>query len=179
MYNNPYNPYGGWQPNNQYSQPLQDNLNMYRQPYQPQQLNPPQAPTAPIQGQGAQTGGIIWVRGEEGAKAYLVAPGQSVQLFDTESDTFYIAANDISGMPLPLRIFDYKERTSHPSKSGAAVQPQQAQEFVPLEQYQQLAQQCAAMQEQLQLLAQKVDSINQPSVKSAKAKSETEVANNG
>lgn len=162
MYN-PYNPYGGWQPNNQYSQPVPDNLAMYRQPYQqPQQPNPPQAPTAPMQTQTPSAGGIIWVRGEEGAKAYLVAPGQSVQLFDTEGSTFYIASTDTSGMPLPLRIFDFTERVPQQQKMSTAVQPQAAQEYVPLEQYQQLAQQFTAMQEQLQRLSQQVEVLKQP-----------------
>ena len=30
---------------------------------------------------------------------------------DSESNSFYIKSCDASGMPLPLRIFDYKERT--------------------------------------------------------------------
>lgn len=59
-----------------------------------------------------QQNGIIWVQGEAGAKSYLVAPGQSVLLMDSEDSTFYIKSTDSSGMPLPLRIFDYTERNS-------------------------------------------------------------------
>ena len=51
-----------------------------------------------------------WVQGIAGAKAFLVAPGNSVPLFDSEGNSFYIKAVDKSGMPLPLRIFDYHER---------------------------------------------------------------------
>ncbi len=32
-------------------------------------------------------------------------------LMDSESSSFYIKSTDASGMPLPLRVFDYKERT--------------------------------------------------------------------
>lgn len=32
-------------------------------------------------------------------------------LMDSESSVFYIKTVDASGMPLPLRIFDYSERT--------------------------------------------------------------------
>ena len=32
-------------------------------------------------------------------------------LMDSESNTFYIKSSDNSGMPMPLRIFDYTERT--------------------------------------------------------------------
>jgi len=65
--------------------------------------------------------GILWVQGEAGAKSWAVAPGKSVMLMDSESNTFYIKSSDNSGMPMPLRIFDYKERTTQ------QTQPQVAQ----------------------------------------------------
>lgn len=60
--------------------------------------------------QQSERGGIIWVQGEAGAKSYLVAPNQSVMLMDSEKSCFYIKSADASGMPLPLRTFDYSER---------------------------------------------------------------------
>ena len=57
-----------------------------------------------------QQNGIQWVQGIEAAKSYAVAPGQSALLMDSESNTFYIKSCDQSGMPMPLRIFDYAER---------------------------------------------------------------------
>jgi hypothetical protein len=57
-----------------------------------------------------QSGGLIWVQGEAGAKSYPVSAGQSVLLMDSESNRFFIKSADVSGMPLPLRIFDYTER---------------------------------------------------------------------
>lgn len=59
-----------------------------------------------------QSQGIIWVQGEEAAKAYMVAAGNSVLLLDAEGDCFYLKSTDQSGMPMPLRVFDYKERTT-------------------------------------------------------------------
>ena len=53
--------------------------------------------------------GILWVQGEAGAKSYLVAPNTSVLLMDSENERFYIKTTDSSGMPTPLRIFEYKE----------------------------------------------------------------------
>lgn len=53
---------------------------------------------------------IIWVQGESGAKAYPVAPGNSIALFDSENDRFFIKTTDASGMPLPLRVFNYVEQ---------------------------------------------------------------------
>ena len=59
-----------------------------------------------------QHGGLIWVQGIEAAKSYPVSAGQSVLLMDSESNAFFIKTADASGMPLPLRIFDYAERTA-------------------------------------------------------------------
>lgn len=79
----------------------------------------PAQPTQPVNQPGS---GIIWCQGEEGAKGYLVAPGNSVLLMDSENATFYIKSTDASGMPQPLRIFDYTERTAQrtPSQSTSA-----------------------------------------------------------
>lgn len=60
--------------------------------------------------------GIVWVQGEEGAKAYMVAAGNSVLLMDSETSAFYIKSTDQSGMPMPLRIFDYSERKTAPKQ---------------------------------------------------------------
>ena len=43
--------------------------------------------------------GIIWVQGESGAKAYPVAPNQTVQLWDSEGQVVYLKSADGSGMP--------------------------------------------------------------------------------
>lgn len=59
--------------------------------------------------------GIVWVQGESAAKSYPVAPNTTVMLLDSESNTFYLKTSDASGMPLPLRVFDYKERTQNGS----------------------------------------------------------------
>lgn len=53
---------------------------------------------------------INWVQGEADAKSRPVAAGHSVILMDSEESVFYIKTVDQSGMPQPLRIFDYKER---------------------------------------------------------------------
>ena len=57
------------------------------------------------------TNNIIWVQGEAGAKSYLlIGSNQSVLLMDSETNIFYIKSTDASGMPQPLRIFEYTER---------------------------------------------------------------------
>ena len=72
---------------------------------QPQQIQQPQP-------QPQTNNGLIWVQGEAGAKSYLVAPNTTIMLMDSEASKFYLKSADASGMPLPLRIFDYKERTT-------------------------------------------------------------------
>ena len=79
----------------------------------------PQVPTQP-QVQTPQSSGMVWVQGEAGAKSYLVGAGQSVLLMDSESSSFYIKSTDASGMPLPLRVFDYTERVQTPKAVGAS-----------------------------------------------------------
>lgn len=74
--------------------------------------------------QQAQTGGLQWVQGEAGAKAFPVSAGQSVLLMDSENNVFYIKSTDNSGMPLPLRTFDYKERTAQSTPKTAQNAPQ-------------------------------------------------------
>lgn len=59
--------------------------------------------------QNSAVSGIIWVQGETGAKAYPVAPNQTVQLWDSESETIYLKSADASGMPT-MKILDYTIR---------------------------------------------------------------------
>jgi hypothetical protein len=49
-----------------------------------------------------------------------VASGQSVQLMDSEESVFYIKSTHQSGTPQPLRVFEYKERTSNHSEPAVA-----------------------------------------------------------
>ena len=92
----------------------------YQQMY-PQYNYVPQQPiiqTQPV----TNDNGIIWVQGEAGAKSWAVAPGKSVMLMDSENSVFYIKTTANSGIPLPLRIFDYTERTQQDTAPAEAVQ---------------------------------------------------------
>ena len=81
----------------------------YTNPYFPATYTPyTPAPAAP-------NGGMIWVQGESGAKSYIITPNSTVMLMDSEQDRFYIKSADASGMPSPLRVFEYTEITSAPS----------------------------------------------------------------
>ena len=107
MYGNPYAGMG-YQPG--YMGAMPDYLSYYRN--QPQMQPQPQVQSTAQPQQNAGDGnGLKWVQGEAGAKSYPVAPGCTVMLMDSESNVFYLKTVDASGMPLPLRIFDYNERT--------------------------------------------------------------------
>ena len=113
----------GYQPYPMYL-PQQGQMAQYSAPqYGPQmggmQMNQ-QAPQ--MKAQQPTQGAPIWVQGEAGAKSFLVAPGQSLILMDSEAEVFYIKATDGSGVPLPLRVFDYKERTTGAQRPAQAAQ---------------------------------------------------------
>ncbi len=80
----------------------------YQQMYYPQQMQP--------QPQG---NGIIWVQGEAGAKSYLVAPNNTVQLWDSENNVIYLKSADSSGMP-SIKVLDYtiRENGSQTGSNG-------------------------------------------------------------
>ena len=102
----------------------------YQQNFQPMPSNPQPAP------QNNQ--GLIWVSGEVGAKSYLMAPNSTVMLMDSESETFYLKSTDTAGMPLPLRIFDYKERTQNVPQCSQTDSKSLSEQFVTREEYEAL-----------------------------------------
>ena len=116
-YNQPYS----YQP---YGQAMPDQLGQLRQAqqFQPMQMQPmAQAQT--------QQEPMIWVQGEAGAKAYMVAPGASVVLWDAEKHAFYIKSADQTGMP-SMRVFEYTELGgSVPNVSAANTNYVTRQEF--------------------------------------------------
>ena len=58
--------------------------------------------------------GIQWVHGEAEAKAYPVPAGSSALLMDMNAEMFYIKSVDASGMPQPLRVYEYTEVVTAP-----------------------------------------------------------------
>lgn len=67
------------------------------------------------QPQNNPTSNMIWVQGEAGAKSYLLAPNNTLPLWDSEAQTIYIKSVDASGMPT-MKILDYtiRENTNTP-----------------------------------------------------------------
>lgn len=93
--------------------------------YQPVQYQPVQYQQQPQQQQQAppMSSNMIWVSGEAGAKAYLVAPNTTVQLWDSESQRIFLKSADASGMP-SMKVLDYTIRDTAPQKPvNAAINP--------------------------------------------------------
>lgn len=148
--------YGGYGPASYYPGPVPDQLAQLRQNPMPQNLPHPLPPQMQQVVQAGQNS-PIWVQGEEGAKAYMVAAGCSVMLMDSESNVFYLKSSDQSGMPMPLRVFDYTERTAN-----TQTKPQPTPDFDPS--------QFITRDELESILAERLKKPARP----AKAKEETE-----
>ena len=56
------------------------------------------------------TSSFVWVQGEAGAKAYPVAAGNRVALFDSENPVVYIKATDAYGKPAEMEVYDLVKR---------------------------------------------------------------------
>lgn len=166
--------------------------NPYPQPYQYQyspQVQPPMDRLAQLQAQQyplpqmqqtaqpPQTNqGLLWVQGEAAARSYLVAPNTTVLLMDSESQVFYLKSTDGSGMPLPLRIFDYTERTIQQNVPQSASQSTQSvpdnldNKYVTREEYNRL-------QEQYAEILNKLDNFHVPIMVSEDSRKPAAAAN--
>lgn len=71
--------------------------------------------------QNGTSSNLIWAQGEAGAKSYMVAPNQTVTLWDSEAQIIYLKSADASGMP-SIKILDYTIRDNAPQKPN--IQPQ-------------------------------------------------------
>lgn len=98
------------------TQPVPDQLAQLRQ-NQMAQL-PMQMPPAMPQPQN----NMIWVQGEAGAKAYLVANGNTVPLWDSEQPYVYIKTVDAAGVPSMRRLRTVDE-TDLPPQTAAVPPP--------------------------------------------------------
>lgn len=77
--------------------------------YAPQAFIPPQQPQNPI----------IWVKGEQEANNYLIAPNSTVPLWDSDTETIYLKQSDATGRVttkiLRYTIEEPKTETGEPS----------------------------------------------------------------
>lgn len=86
-----------------------------------------------------QQSGILWVQGEAGAKSYLVAPGNSVLLMDSEKQRFYLKTADAAGMP-SMKVYEYTEVTGENAPQTANAEPAELDKhYVTREEYRELS----------------------------------------
>jgi hypothetical protein len=73
--------------------------------------------------------GLNWVQGEAGAKSWLVNPGATVLLMDSENQRFYLKSADMNGVPA-MRTFEYSEiGVSKPQEAMQTVNFVSVEEF--------------------------------------------------
>ena len=109
----PYNPYA-----NNFGSGLYPNMSFQRNP-QPVQQN---------QNSG-QLNTFQWVQGRAGAEAYLVAPGASVILMDSNAPVIYFKSADQNGRYLPMKTYDLVERVQ-PVQGPNSAEPIDTSSFV-------------------------------------------------
>jgi hypothetical protein len=84
-------------------------------PQQPMMQNTQQT-AQPIQTQIASPSSIIWVKNQQEAAMYPIAPNNAVALWDSASPSIYLKQADASGKP-SMKIYDLVERTEAPAES--------------------------------------------------------------
>lgn len=163
-----YAPY--YRPMNYYNPSVpQDIANMQNQPpIQQQQQMPIQQPMQPMQmTQPTQmvSNDMIWVLNETEAMSYLVAPNNSVTLWDKNNDTIYIKSVNMQGVP-SMRILDYTERTADTApKAPEKHVCQCGKDFVRID----------AFEKELEILRNEIEELkSKPKIKAAKKAEETE-----
>lgn len=131
----PYTPY--YAPYFPQTNPMPDMLGQYKSSYQPMPQNPP-------------TSDMIWIMGEAGAKAYPVAPGNTVTLWDRDAQVIYIKSADSTGLP-SMRVLEWTERSGQNSPEKHVCQC--GKEFVKISDFE-------ALREDFLALSKRVEEIN-------------------
>ena len=71
--------------------------------------------------QPSSNNNLVWVQGEAGAKSYLVAPNNTIPLWDSEAQVIYLKSADASGMP-SMKVLDYTIRENAPAAHRAPIE---------------------------------------------------------
>lgn len=147
----------------QYQQPIPQ---MQQNMAQPMQQNFQQMPIQTPTQQKPNNDMMIWVQGSEGAKGYLVAPNNTVVLWDTESPTIYVKSADASGVP-SMRVLDFTERNANtpnsPENAPVKHECKCGDKFATKEQIN-------ALQDKIDDLEARLTELAQPIVEKPKAK---------
>lgn len=106
--------------------------------------------------QQTQQNGIIWVSGEAGAKAYMVAPNNTIQLWDSESQTIYLKSADASGMP-SMKILDYtvRESVKNGANNAPVITDDKLSTFATKDEIKAVSDRISALSERVELIARR------------------------
>lgn len=123
-----FNPYQGYQGQCYgYNQAMPDQLAQLRQGNMQQQSQPFQ------QTQTQTPDERIWVQGETGAKAYMVAAGCTVALWDSEQQRIYLKSVNLNGVPMMQTLtytFDSVPPAQNPTQQQATAPMPDLSEYV-------------------------------------------------
>ena len=106
---------------------------------------------------------IIWVSGEAGAKAYLVAPNTTVQLWDSETQRIFLKSADASGMP-SMKVLEYTIRdqtAGNAPLAASAPQPTNPPDYATHAEMDALAARIDAMRAELDSMTKKGAALNE------------------
>ena len=127
-----------------YPQPYQDRLSQLQSQYQ-------QAVPQMAQATNSGNQGVLWVQGDAGAKAYMVAPNSTVLLMDSEAQKFYLKSTDASGVP-SLRVFEYSEVPNNLSQGSQRAQTDTDGKYVTREEYNEIRAKFKEIMEKIEAL---------------------------
>ena len=134
-----------------YYDPVQPNpMGQFNQQYQqpmPQQIQPVQTAQQP-------TNDFLWVLNENEATSYPVAPNNTVTLWDKTLPTIYIKSVNAQGVP-SMRVLDFVERSSESPTTPAGTAFNLPNNFVTLDSFNALKGDVEALKGKLDELKQK------------------------
>ena len=123
--------------------PVPDMLSQFKAPYQPQ----------------ANYNNFVKIHNAKEADMYLVAPGNTVVLWDEKEPYFYMKSADASGMAT-VKIYEYKERVETAENPAGHV-CQCGNKFVTKEDFE-------ALQGKIERLTNKIDTLSKAEIKTIK-----------
>lgn len=143
------------------SQNMQNGQQFQQMPVQQSQQIPMQQPIQQMpMVQQMPTNDMLWVLGQTEAESYLVAPNNSVTLWDKNKDTVYIKSVNAQGVP-SMRILDYTERTTdNAPKMPEKHECQCGSKFVSIDKFNALKSEFEALRSELEELKAKPKAKN-------------------
>ena len=127
-----------------YYDPVQQNhMGQFNQQYQQPMAQQMQNAQMPMQGQ--PTNDFLWVLNENEATSYPVAPNNTVILWDKNLPTVYIKSVNAKGVP-SMRVLDFTERTATAQKQPVSGPFGSANNFVTIDSFNALEAKFAALE---------------------------------